>query len=508
MRTLNSAKNLASSLGITIIMTLLGFLTRKVFVDNVGVEYLGLNGLLQNILGVVTLLEGGFGTSVVYNLYKPLAERNEEKIIALLQLYRKVYRYIALGVIIFALCLYPFIDLFIKDAEGLSYVSIVYFIFLFNSVIQYFTAYKWSLINADQKNYKLATINLTYQVGLNLAKLLILYYTKNYILYLVVEALFGLGLNYAIVQKANKLYPFILTKKKYKVEDAVKKNIVTNVKALFFHSMGGYFMHSTSNIVISSFVGIAIVGLYSNYTLLTGLITTFSNQILNSFSESVGNLVAVEKSDRSYEVFRTVFFLNFFAISVVSILLYNVVTPFIAWWLGDEYLLGTVTLSLIILNFYINNMRSSIQTFKVKSGIFTQDRFSPLLQGIINLCLSLILVRYWGINGVLFAFGFSILCIGFWQYPRLVYKYTFHRPLWNYFKWYLFYTLCALLALGVSNLCIHYITLDNKLFQVFLNTGITLFVVIILYSFAFIRHTPFISLFAYVKLVVANIGRK
>lgn len=508
MRTLNSAKNLASSLGITIIMTLLGFLTRKVFVDNVGVEYLGLNGLLQNILGVVTLLEGGFGTSVVYNLYKPLAERNEEKIIALLQLYRKIYRYIALGVIIFALCLYPFIDLFIKDAEGLSYVSIVYFIFLFNSVIQYFTAYKWSLINADQKNYKLTAINLTYQIGLNLAKLLILYYTKNYILYLVVEAIFGLGLNYAIVQKANKLYPFILTKKKYKVDDAIKKNIVTNVKALFFHSLGGYFMHSTSNIVISSFVGIAIVGLYSNYTLLTGLVTTFSNQILNSFSESVGNLVAVEKSDRSYEVFRTVFFLNFLVISVISILLYNIVSPFIVWWLGEEYLLSTVTLSLIVLNFYINNMRSSIQTFKVKSGIFIQDRFSPLLQGVINLCLSLLLVQYWGINGVLFSFGFSILCIGFWQYPRLVYKYTFHRPLWNYFKWYLFYTLCALLALGISNLWIHYIILDNKLFQSMINGFISLFVVITIYILAFIRHAPFMSLFAYVKLVISNIRQK
>ena len=115
-------------------MTLLGFFTRKVFVDNVGVEYLGLNGLLQNILGIMTLLEGGFATSVVYNLYKPLAEDNRPQLIALLQLYRKVYRYIALGIIFFAFCLYPFIDFFIKDGENLEYVSIVYFIFLFNSV--------------------------------------------------------------------------------------------------------------------------------------------------------------------------------------------------------------------------------------------------------------------------------------------------------------------------------------------------------------------------------------
>ena len=264
MRTLNSAKNLLSSLGITLIMTLLGFLTRKVFVDNVGVEYLGLNGLLQNILGVVTLLEGGFGTSIVYNLYKPLAERDEARIIALVQLYRKVYRYIAEGIFIFSLCLYPFIDLFIKDVQSLSYVSIVYFIFVFNSIVQYFTAYKWSLINADQQVYKLTVINLTYQVGLSLAKLGVLYFTQNYILYLVVESLFGIGLNIAIVHKANQLYPFIVTKVKYTVDKETKKKILTNVKALFLHSLGGYFMHSTSNIVISSFVGVVVVGLYSN----------------------------------------------------------------------------------------------------------------------------------------------------------------------------------------------------------------------------------------------------
>ena len=321
MRSLNSAKNLISSLSITLIMTLLGFLTRKIFVDNVGVEYLGLNGLLQNILGVVTLIEGGFGTSVVYNLYKPLAEKNQEKIIALLQLYKKVYRYIALGIIIFSLCLFPFIDNFIKDAENLSYVSIVYFIFVFNSVIQYFTAYKWSLINADQKNYKLTTINLIYQVGLSITKILILYYTKNYILYLIVEALFNLGLNIAIVKKANQLYPYICTSKKYIVETNIKANIISNVKSLFFHSLGGYFMNSTANIVISSFVGITIVGLYSNYTLLTGYVNSLCKQILNSVSESVGNLIAEENKEKSYQVFKIIFFINFLVISYSCILL-------------------------------------------------------------------------------------------------------------------------------------------------------------------------------------------
>ena len=150
MRALNSAKNLASSLLISVITIILGFVTRKFFVDTIGIEYLGLNGLLQNILGVMTLLEGGFAGSVIYNLYKPIAQDDRPKIIALLQLYRKVYRYIALAVFICGLAIYPFIGYFIKDAHNLDYVTFVYFIFLLNSLIQYFTAYKWSIINANQ----------------------------------------------------------------------------------------------------------------------------------------------------------------------------------------------------------------------------------------------------------------------------------------------------------------------------------------------------------------------
>ena len=125
----------------------------------------------------------------------------------------------------------------------------------------------------------------------------------------MIEAIFGLGYNYAIVLKANKLFPYIVTKIKYSVDSEVKKNIITNMKALFFHALGGYFMHSTDNIIISSFVGIAIVGLYSNYTLLIGIIKGLVNQVINSFSESVGNLIASESKDKVYNVFRIAFLL-------------------------------------------------------------------------------------------------------------------------------------------------------------------------------------------------------
>lgn len=484
MRTDNSRKNFTAGISVMLVMTFLGFITRKVFVDNIGVEYLGLNGLLLNILSVVSLLEGGFGSSIVYNLYKPLAERDEPKITALVQLYRKIYRYISLGILLMGLAIYPFLDVFIKDGKSLEYVSVVFFIFLFNSIVPYFAAYKWSLINADQRQHKLMAINLVYQVGLNLSKLAILYYTRNYILYLIIESLFIVGYNVAITRKVNRLYSFIRTKVKYKVDSLTRKNIITNSKALFLHSLGGYLMHSTGNIVISSFVSIAIVGLYSNYTLITTYINSLITNVLNSFSESVGNLIATESAEHAYKVFNTIFLLNFIIVSLPVIVLFNTINPFINWWLGDEYLLDTSTVAIILVNLYIFGMRISAQMFKVKSGIFVQDRFSPLIQGCLNLILSLVLVRWWGITGVLLASTISVLAIGFWQFPLLVHKYTFRKPLSLYFISYAKYTTIALIS-GVITYCMCYLLIDNSLGSIVLKSIISLVVPAVLYYLFF-----------------------
>ena len=481
------------------IMLLLGFFTRKIFVNNIGVEYLGLNGLLSNILGVMTLLEGGFATSVVYNLYKPLAEDDQPKILALIQLYRKVYRYVAIGIIAFSLIIYPFLDIFIKDVEHLSYVTIVYFIFVFNSVIQYFTAYKWSLINASQRAYKLTGINLFYQIGSSILKILILYYTKNYILYLIVDALFLVLYNILIVKKANKLFPYIVTKEKYVVESGVKNNIITNMKALFIHKLGGYFMHSTDNIVISSFVGVYIIGLYSNYTLVIGVVRTLISQILNSFTESVGNLIATETTGKIYDVFKTTFFLNFLVVSIPVIVSVNTLTPLVNWWLGEEYGMKNITVYVMLLYFYIDKMRSSSQTFKVKAGIFMQDRWTPFFQGCINLLLSLIFVQLWDITGVLFASVISVCAVGFWQWPRLCYKYIFHKPLKEYFKMYISYTLVAVFALLMSILLCEYNNFNDKLSYVVVNAIITLVVVTVVYVTIFYKNPQCRAIVFYVR---------
>lgn len=79
-RTHYSLMNSSISTIVYLIKLVLSFAVRSYFIKYLGVEYLGLNGLFTNILSFLSLAELGIGTSIVYELYKPLAFDNKEEI--------------------------------------------------------------------------------------------------------------------------------------------------------------------------------------------------------------------------------------------------------------------------------------------------------------------------------------------------------------------------------------------------------------------------------------------
>lgn len=452
MRIKNSIKNIYISILTQIVITLLGFISRKVFIDNLGTEYLGINGLLTNILSMLSLVEGGIGTSIVYNLYKPLADKDEYRVIALVQLYKKLYGIIAIVIFIISLSLYPFLNIFIKDGISIKYLGVVYFIFVIKNIISYLNAHKWSLINADQKAYVLAKYNLVFNIITIISKIVILKVTQDYILYLLVEILIFVFQNLWNGKIVNERYPYIRTRKKYKVEKDIKENLITNVKALFLHNIGSYCVFGTDNILISTFINIKAVGLYSNYTMIIGQLSALLNPILNGVSASVGNLIATESDEKIYNTFNVIYLINFWIYSLSSILLFNLLEPFIEWCFGKNLLLNKITFIFILLNFYITGMRNSIGTFKAKSGIFSQDKYIPLLESIVNLGASIILVRIFGLAGIFMGTTISTICLPFWIQAKLVYRNVFNKSVIEYFKKYFFYIILTLIAGGVTTL--------------------------------------------------------
>ena len=454
MRTKKAIKNIATSIISQVVIIILGFVSRKVFIDNLGTEYLGINGLLTNILSMMVLIEGGIGISIVYNLYKPLAENNKEQIIALVNLYKKSYRVLALIILIISIFLYPFLNKIMKTDISAISIILVYSIFVIKNIVSYLNAYKWALINADQKGYILTINNLIFQIVTTISKIIILVLTKNYLLFLLIELIIFIIQNFVNTKTIRRIYPYLNDKVNVSLDSKTKNNINKNIRAMFLHNIGGYLVFSTDNILISSFINVSTVGLYSNYTMIIGQLSGLLSPVISGIGASVGNLIATENEEKIYEIFKTTFFISFWIYSFATIFLYNLLEPFINWWIGEGYLLNKFVFLVVLLNFYINGMRSVIGTYKSKAGLFVQDKYMPALEGVVNLVMSLILIKYLGLVGVFLGTTISTLIIPFWNQPRIVYKELLKKSVSKYFITYLVY-LMIMLGVGwiTGNLC-------------------------------------------------------
>lgn len=458
MRTKNSIKNIYMSILTQIIITLLGFVSRNIFLSSLGIEYLGINGLLTNVLSMLSLVEGGIGTSIIYNLYKPLAEEDEPKIIALVQLYKKLYSILAIIIFVLSMCLYPFLGVLIKGGTNISYLGLLYFIFVIKNVISYLNAHKWSLINADQKGYILVKYNLIFNVLTTISKIIVLKATQSYILYLLIELLIFIIQNIWNGKVVNERYPYIKRNRRYKVDNETRENLITNVKAIFLHNVGTYCVFGTDNLLISSLISLKTVGLYSNYTLIISQLSSLLTPVLNGIGASVGNLIATETKEKSYEIFNVTYFINFWIYSICTITLYNLIEPFIDWAFGKNLLLNKLSLILILCNFYLTGLRTSINIFKSKAGIFSPDKYVPLLEATINLVASLILTRYLGLAGIFLGTTISTISIPIWTQSKLVYNKIFDKSVFEYFKKYFIYLIltliCALITIELCSLIV------------------------------------------------------
>lgn len=454
MRIQNSLKNISMGILTQIVVVLLGFLCRKTFLDSLGADYLGVNGLLVNILSMLSLVEGGIGANIVYHLYKPLAERDEEKIIALMQLYKKLYTGIAILVLFLSLGLYPFLGMVVDKSSTIPELTIVYFIFVARNVLSYLNSHKRALINADQKGYLLSKYDLIFNVITTFTKIGVLQFTQNYILYLIIDLIsFVISLLWCN-KLIRKYYSYILTNKKYTVDKTIKSNLVLNCKAIILHNIGGYCVNGTDNLLISGLVNMKSVGLYSNYTLIINQLSGLLSPIIGGVGASIGNLIAIESNEKNYEIFNVVNLVTFWIYSIVTIVLYNLLEPFISWWIGKDYLLSHFVLIVILLNFYLGAMRNPILTFKSKGAIFAQDKYFPLIEAVINLGSSLILVKYFGLAGIFLGTTVSTLVIPFWTQPKLVYNILFEKSVFIYFRKYFYYFfLMILIGLGTTFSC-------------------------------------------------------
>lgn len=453
MRTKYSFINMMVGLGGQMVNMVLAFVSRMVFIQYLSAEYLGVNGLFTNILGMLSLAELGIGGAIVFSLYGPVAEDDRDEICRLMNLYKWLYRLIAVVVLVIGLALLPFLDYFIKGEQQIEHMQAIYLMYLANSVISYLLSYKNSILLTNQRMYVRTIYEQAFHFLQIIVQIVVLILTHNFILFLTVQILEQILVNYLVARRVDREYPYLKDQKGFPSKERCRV-IWKNVWAMSLHRLGGAVVTGTDNLLMSAFVGLASVGIYSNYKLVISNANILLNKVYNAFTGSIGNLGATESRERIYEIYRALDFFNFMLYGYVAAGFLVMFNPFIRVFFGEEYLFRQSIVLVLVIDFYITGMRQINLQFRTTMGLFWYDRYKPLFEIIINLAVSIWGVLRFGVAGIFIGTIASSLLTCFWIEPYVLMRYgmveDWKQKLCRYFAEYGCKTLSAAGAGAVS----------------------------------------------------------
>lgn len=402
MRLKNVVKNGFFNIISQCILILVGFFSQRVMNLKIGEELVGMNGVISNILALLSVSELGISSAIVFHLYRALAEKNEKQIANLMKLYRKAYGIFAAFISTVGLCILPFVHLFFNESSfSLSYVRVVYLLWLIRTVLSYLLSYKRSLLIADQKEY-IVTIFVLLANVINYSSIIILLqFTKNYPLVLLLNILVEVVINVWISRYVDKKYPYLKTLGKQPVERATFQQIMADIKNIFVTRLCSKLLVSTDSMIISSFVSVVKVGLYSNYCLITQSLINIMLALTNALKPSVGNMFVEDNQKKNYEVLRQITFVFFLLVAVCCTCLFSMITPFVTeFWLDEKYGLSTSVVIFCVINFGLITIGYPLELVMGVTGLFQKEKNLSIATAVTNLVLSLLLVKPLGIVGV------------------------------------------------------------------------------------------------------------
>ena len=421
----SSTINAVTAVITQIIMGVVSFVERMVFNQCFISDYLGFYSLFKNIISVLSVAELGLSVAISFALYAPFAEDNCEEINAILAFYRKVYRTVGMIILAAGILFTPAIKFLVKTDVPIISVTVYFYIFLLSTVFEYFFFYKSILFSANQRNYIPTlitnicwTIMYCIQIGVSI-------YTHDFMLYSICILIFTL-IRCAIVNIiANKNYTFI-KEKPSKLSKESSKKILQNVKGLISSRIGTVISNSTNGILISAMIGSSILGLYSNYQMITSGLLGFTNILPSAITASLGNVGATESKKNVAESYKYIDMAYFLLYGIISVVLSNIINPIISIFFGELRCLPFSSAILICILFFLSNVKNLFYTYKSSLGLYWYDRHRPLITGISDLILSIILGRYLGFNGIILGTIIAYTVIDLWVEPLVIFNRGFH----------------------------------------------------------------------------------
>lgn len=450
----NTTRNITFGIILKVYQIFCPFLMRTIMIYTLGLEYVGLNSLFTSILQILNLTELGVGTAMVYSMYKPIAENNEEIICALMNLYKKYYRIIGTVIAVVGVVLTPFIpELITGGIPNELNIYILYLLNLTSTVISYWLfAYKNCILVAVQRSDLVSKITLFANSIQYILQFLILIILKNYYYFIISIIVGQILINLLTAHVANKNYPNFYPKGK--LNKKYTKEINNRVKDLFTAKLGGVIQNSVDSVVISRFLGLQVLALYNNYYYILSSIHGFAIIIFNSCLASVGNSIITESEEKNYYDFEKLTFVAEWLAGFSSCCLICLYQPFMKIWIGQKNLLPYGVVICFSLYSFIAITNQMLCVYKDGAGIWHSDRLRPLITSMINLILNIITVQYIGLYGVVLSTILSMLLIGMPWMIHNIFEEIFHKNMKHYLKKILYYILVTFVTCIVTtNLC-------------------------------------------------------
>ena len=426
-RTINSLKNIKMNMFGQVLMNIMGFICRTVFIKTLGKEYLGISSLYGNILLLLSVSELGFSNAVTYSLYRPLAENDTDKIASLMCFFRKAYRVVGLVILGLGLILLPFLPVLMNGTTDKVNIYLYYLLYLFQTATTYFFfSYKQVLLLADQKRY--VADKFAYSIkGISvIAQIICLLVYPSFFIYTLIGIGTGVAVNLIVSIEVDRRYPYIKGEAK-KLPKSDIKAMFEQVYASFLNRVCNIVGQATDNLIISSNINVLMVGLYDNYAMIVAVFQNILSNALHAFNGSLGNLYATEGKEKNEKIFRSLNLLNLWFVIFTSVCFLVIFQPFITLWIGEEYLFDKWVVFIIVMNYATNNMQGVTYIFRQATGLFVVGKYRPVASVISNLVLSLVMVRSMGVGGVFLASIISRMSLAWWYDAWVVYKKGFEK---------------------------------------------------------------------------------
>lgn len=478
MQQINNKKSFANvvvSLSFKIIYLIGSIVVKRCLIRFVGNDINGINSLYLSIIGVLSVAELGIGDAIIFCMYKPIVEGCTEKVAALYSLFQRIYRVIALIIAIAGCAVMPFLPQLAKgySTSGMN-LYITFGLMLISVVLSYVFSANTSLMNAYRDNYITTSITSGGQLLQQAMQVAVLFRTRSFEGYLccrIAAVLLQWGITEVVVRRK---YPQILWKRGSRIDSDTKSNIVRNIKATFMHKIGGVLVNTIDSIIISAFIGVTILGKYSNYTTIMTAMMGILTLFFSPLTSTIGHLFVQDRDScgKYYHFFYTV---NYILGCIFFLGYYSVIDDLILLLFGDGLKLSRSISFIITVNYFVQFMRQSTLTFREATGTFYYDRWKPLLEGLSNLVLSIAFVKLFqriagddfAVVGVIVATIITNIFICHIVEPYVLHKYAFHVSVKGYYLRNYIYIVAFVVVLLLLNHCI--VILNNKWVQLIVN---------------------------------------